>query len=138
MSNLKELYLCADLTDYPDSGRNCHPDIIYFRGTEEQWNAVKFGTNTLANFEKYGTVIVFNYGSETGDAPEITQQPESATYEQGLRPRAADHRGQRAGGRAVRLSLVLRRRVRRQRQGVRHQHRRCRRARVLLHGALRP
>ncbi len=86
MSNLKELYLSADLTDYPDSGRNCHPDIIYFRGTEEQWNAVKFGTNTLANFEKYGTVIVFNYGSETGDAPEITKQPESATYEQGLRP----------------------------------------------------
>lgn len=84
--SLKELYLCADLTAYPDSGRNCHPEIIYFRGTEEQWNAMTFASTTLENFEKYGTVIVFNYGSETGDTPEITQQPVSATYEQGLRP----------------------------------------------------
>lgn len=86
MRNLKELYLSANLTDYPDTGRNCHPEIIYFRGTEEQWNAVNFADTTLANFEKYGTVIVFNYGSETGDALEITQQPVGATYEQGLRP----------------------------------------------------
>ncbi len=86
MMNLKELYLSANLTDYPDSGRNCHPEIIYFRGTEEQWNAVNFASTTLENFEKYGTIIVFNYGSETGDAPEITKQPVGATYEQGLRP----------------------------------------------------
>ena len=47
---------------------------------------MNFADTTLANFEKYGTVIVFNYGSETGEAPEITQQPVGATYEQGLRP----------------------------------------------------
>ena len=86
MMNLKELYLSANLTDYPDTGRNCHPEIIYFRGTEEQWNAVNFASTTLENFKKYGTVIVFNYGSETGEAPKITLQPVGATYEQGLRP----------------------------------------------------
>ncbi len=85
MRNLKELVLPATLTSYKDKGNNCHPEIIYFRGTEEQWNAISFATTTLENFEKYGTVIVFNYGSETGTAPEITVQPVSATYEQGLR-----------------------------------------------------
>ena len=86
-SLLEQLVLPATLTTYGDSALYCHPQLVCFRGTEEQWNQISFHKDTLANFEKYGTVIIFNYDEEgsAGEAPVITRQPESASYAMGLR-----------------------------------------------------
>ena len=84
---LEQLVLPATLTTYSDSAMYCHPQMVCFRGTQEQWEQISFHKDTLANFEKYGTVVVFEYDEETsaGEAPVITRQPESATYAKGLR-----------------------------------------------------
>lgn len=86
-SVLEQLVLPATLTTYSDSALYCHPQMVCFRGTEEQWNQITFHKDTLANFEKYGTVVLFEYDEETSvdEAPVILKQPESASYAKGLR-----------------------------------------------------
>ena len=87
-SNLEQLVLPATLTSYNDAANYCHPTLICYRGTKDQWNQITFNENTLANFEKYGTIIVYEYDETTsiGETPVITKQPVGGSFEKGVRP----------------------------------------------------
>ncbi|MGM9534224.1 MAG: leucine-rich repeat protein, partial [Intestinibacter sp.] len=56
--------------------------FIYYKGSEEEWNAVK-GSSKPSN-PKWSAVIVYNYSKigDSADAPVIVEQPQDKTFSQ--------------------------------------------------------
>ena len=86
LSSLNGIYIHKCLTVFNESFRDTHPKVIYYEGSEEDWDKITFNENTKANIEKYGIKIVYNYkGTPNGEAPVIKNTLKDMSVSQYLR-----------------------------------------------------
>ena len=90
MASLKELKLGKSLTKFNTPfNDNCHPSVIYYEGSEEDWNKIEFYNTTLDTIEKYDIAVVFNYdGTSSGKAPVIKNTLAEQNVSQYMRAKA--------------------------------------------------
>ena len=80
--DMKQLYLPKSLTAFGSSDF-IYPTIIYYAGSQDDWNGIAFGNDVLSNIEKSGTVVVYNYKASDEPAA-ITAQPKNISAFIGL------------------------------------------------------
>ena len=80
--DMKQLYLPKSLAAFGSSDF-IYPTIIYYAGSQDDWNGIAFGNDVLSNIEKSGTVVVYNYKASDETAA-ITAQPKNISAFIGL------------------------------------------------------